>query len=326
MGVLEGAINCLLDIHASYSGISGSVITNHSSKAVSIHGWGYKHRCKSKLHVGGISLKPCGKKQWCIRCSFSSSSDGNGSMAGNFNANDEEYVNSSVIEAVQVRSGSDGFMIKMRDGRYLRCTHNTSQGGGSLDYASHPAIVLKMEDGSGLLLPIIVMEMPSVLLMAAIRDVPIARPTFYQVVKLMIEELGWVVKVVRVTKRVNEAYFAQLYLSKVGNEKETISLDLRPSDAINLAVRCKVPIQVNRHLAYTDGLRVVEPTKPVMQAPPSDGILFMELDRPDGQPCMETEEFWLTRNMLTAAIEERYKDAAQWRDQLHQLRKKKNWT
>ncbi|XP_042441122.1 bifunctional nuclease 2-like isoform X1 [Zingiber officinale] len=327
MGVLKGAINCLLDIHAN-SGISGSVITNHNTKSVAIQGGGlgYRSRCKNILHVGGISLKSSGKKQWCIHCSFSSSSDGNGSMAGNFNANDEEYVNSSVIEAVQVRSESDGFMIKMRDGRYLRCIHNSPQGGSSLDYAPHPAIVLKMEDGSDLLLPIIVMEMPSVLLMAAIRNVPIARPTFYQVVKMMIEELGWVVQVVRVTKRVNEAYFAQLYVSKVGNEKETISFDLRPSDAINLAVRCKVPVQVHRHLAYTDGMRVVEPSKPVMQAPPLDGMLFMELDRPDGQPCMETEEFGLIQNMLNAAIEERYKDAAQWRDQLLQLRKKKNWT
>lgn len=58
--------------------------------------------------------------------------------------------------SVEVRSGSDGFMIKMRDGRYLRCVHNNPQGGRLPDYAPHPAIVLKMEDGSDLLLPIIV--------------------------------------------------------------------------------------------------------------------------------------------------------------------------
>lgn len=82
------------------------------------------------------------------------------------------------------------------------------------------------------------------------------------------------VKLVRVTKRVHEAYFAQLYLTKVcmylsvehmfallltetynsgvvftdsflvlsqvGDETESVSFDLRPSDAINIAVRCKV--------------------------------------------------------------------------------------
>lgn len=47
-------------------------------------------------------------------------------------------------------------MVKMRDGRQLRCAHNNPQGGHLPDYAPHPAIVLKMEDGTGLLLPIIV--------------------------------------------------------------------------------------------------------------------------------------------------------------------------
>lgn len=57
---------------------------------------------------------------------------------------------------MEVKSGPEGFMIKMRDGRHLRCAHNNPQGGNLPDYAPHPAIVLKMEDGTGLLLPIIV--------------------------------------------------------------------------------------------------------------------------------------------------------------------------
>lgn len=31
--------------------------------------------------------------------------------------------------------------------------------------------------------------------------------------------------------------------------------------------------------------------------------------RPSGQPCVETKEFNLVRNMLIAAVEERYRDA-----------------
>ncbi|KDO84638.1 hypothetical protein CISIN_1g019109mg [Citrus sinensis] len=215
-------------------------------------------------------------------------------------------------------------MIKMRDGRHLRCVHNNPQGGHLPDYAPHPAIVLKMEDGTGLLLPIIVLEMPSVLLMAAMRNVQIARPTLYQVVKEMIEKMGYEVRLVRVTKRVHEAYFAQLYLTKVGNETECVSFDLRPSDAINIAVRCKVPIQVNKYLAYSDGMRVIESGKLSTHSPGSDGLLFTELDKPSGQPCLDTKEFNLVRNMLIAAVEERYRDAAQWRDKLGQLRAKRN--
>lgn len=60
------------------------------------------------------------------------------------------------FQIVEVKSGPDGFMIKMRDGKHLKCAHNNPQGGHLPDYAPHPAIVLKMEDGTGLLLPIIV--------------------------------------------------------------------------------------------------------------------------------------------------------------------------
>ncbi|CAL0318999.1 unnamed protein product [Lupinus luteus] len=273
-----------------------------------------------------------------VYCSFNSSSNGTGSMAENFNEKDEDYVNSSVVEAVEVKSGAEGFMIKMRDGRQLRCIHNNPDGGILPDYAPHPAIVLKMEDDTGLLLPIIVLEMPSVLLMAAIRNVQIVRPTLYQVVKEMVDKMGYRVRVVRVTKRVRESYFAQLYLSKaftnfelflfltlnVGNEAECMSFDLRPSDAINIAVRCQVPIQVNKYLAYSDGMRVIESGQLLTQTPGSDGPLFTELDRPSGKPCTETKEFDLLHNMLKAVVEERYQDAASWRDKLNQLRAGKN--
>ncbi|KAF5950251.1 hypothetical protein HYC85_012244 [Camellia sinensis] len=74
-----------------------------------------------------------------------------------------------------------------------------------------------------------------------------ARPTMYQVVKEMVDKMGYAVKVVQVTKRVHEAYFAQLYLTKayscyklLCNETKSVSFDLRPSDAINIAVICKV--------------------------------------------------------------------------------------
>jgi len=242
-------------------------------------------------------------------CSFSSSSDGNGYMAGNSSESDEDYVNSTVLEAVEVRSGSEGYVIKMRDGKNLRCVHSNFQGRNIPESAPQPAIVLRIEDGSGTLLPIIVLEMPSVLLMAAIRNVHIARPTIYQVVKEMIDKMGYEVKLVRVNKRIQEAYCAELYLTKVNDPTDNITFDLRPSDAINIAVRCKVPVQVHRSLAYSDGIRPVEPARMAVTAGLSDGLLFTELDRPDGQPCVEAQEFGLVRNMLIAAIEERYKDA-----------------
>ncbi|XP_068313781.1 bifunctional nuclease 1-like [Pyrus communis] len=319
MACLQGPVICPT-VRAKRSGFDTLPLVGPLVKAR----LGFRGISGSITKAGFASRPRNARKCTRVHCTFSSSSDGNGSMAENFNENDEDYVNSSVLEAVEVKSGIDGFMIKMRDGRHMRCVHNNPQGGHLPDYAPHPAIVLKMEDGTGLLLPIIVLEMPSVLLMAAIRNVPIARPTMYQVVKEMIDKMGYEVRLVRVTKRVHEAYFAQLYLRKAGSETECVSFDLRPSDAINIAVRCKVPIQVNKYLAYSDGMKVIESGKFSTQGPASDGLLFTQLDRPNGQPCVETKEFNLVRNMLIAAVEERYRDAAQWRDKLLQLRARKN--
>lgn len=41
----------------------------------------------------------------------------------------------------------------------------------------------------------------------------------------------------------------------------------------------QVPIQVNKYLAYSDGMRVIESGKISTHSPASDGLLFTELDR-----------------------------------------------
>ncbi|KAJ7560209.1 hypothetical protein O6H91_04G118500 [Diphasiastrum complanatum] len=254
------------------------------------------------LLVSASPLNVCDNR--AVQCNSSMSFNNNRTGEG-FSENEEDYVNSTVVEAVEVKSGAEGFLIKMKDGRYLKCVHN-NPGSHLPDYAPQPAIVLKMEDNSNLLLPIIVLELPSSMLMDAVRNVPVARPTVYEVMKEMIDLMGFQPKVVRVTKRVHEAYFARLYLSKVGDETDMMfSLDLRPSDAINIAVRSKVPIQVNRQLAYGDGVRIVN------EAP----ALPLRILRTSSK---------LLDSMLMAASEERYIDAAHIRDQLNALRSKKD--
>ncbi|XP_020238326.1 bifunctional nuclease 1 [Cajanus cajan] len=323
MSSMQGPVVCP-SVRAKQAGLCGIPVigaVKMNVRRIRSEFWGLGG---AKAKPGFLSCHINTRRFKTVHCSFNSPTNDNGSSADNFNEKDEDYVNSSVIEAVEVKSGVDGFIIKMRDGRHLRCVHNNPQGGHLPDYAPHPAIVLKMEDGTGLLLPIIVLEMPSILLMAAIRNVPIARPTLYQVVKEMIDKMGYEIRLVRVTRRVHEAYFAQLFLTKVGNEAECVSFDLRPSDAINIAVRCKVPIQVNKYLAYSDGMRVIESGKLSTQFHGLDGQLFTEMDRPSDQPCTETAEFNLLHNMLKAVVEERYKDAALFRDKLNQLRSGKN--
>lgn len=58
--------------------------------------------------------------------------------------------------SVEVRSGPHGLSIKMLDGTNMRCVFNDPDTVPLPDTSPYPVIVLKMEDGSGLLLPITV--------------------------------------------------------------------------------------------------------------------------------------------------------------------------
>ncbi|GAB2219891.1 hypothetical protein Droror1_Dr00007531 [Drosera rotundifolia] len=276
-----------------------------------------------RIGIGTLTRECQARRLVTVSCAYSSS-NGNGSRAENFNESDEDYVNSSVLEAVEMKSGFDGYTVKMGDGTFLKCVHNNPHAGNLPGFPPLPVIVLKMEDGNGLIFPIIVSEMANVLLMPALHNVHIARPTMYEVEKEMIEKMGYEAKLVRITKRVHDTYFARLYLSKGDSKTDSFILDLRPSDAINIAVRCKVPIQVNKTLINSDGIRIVEAVKLPLNGAASDG-LSNEWDRPSDLSSVETTEFRLLRNMIDAVGEERYQDAARWRNELTQHRAKRNW-
>ncbi|KAG0626220.1 hypothetical protein M758_2G111900 [Ceratodon purpureus] len=251
----------------------------------------------------------------------SSMSFNNESMAENFSENDEDYAEASILEALEVRSGPDGCIIKMRDGKVLKCAHNTAEGGVTPVYAPQPAMVLELKDGSNLLLPIIVLELPSTILLDAVRNVQIMRPTVYQVMSKMLEVSGYRAKLVRVTKRVNETYFARAYLVKDGDDSAApVSLDIRPSDAINLAVRCKIPIQVSKDLAVGDGVRIVSDPEKLPSTIVINGQEITNVDTPLPGDCEDAKEFIIIRNMYIAAVEERFNDAAKLRDELEQFR------
>ncbi|GBG68624.1 hypothetical protein CBR_g3165 [Chara braunii] len=278
-------------------------------------------RCASRLETtrrgGGFHHR---NRRSCSLVRRAAAGDGgDGGVQEEFSEEDEDYVDATVVEAVEVQSGLDGFYMKMYNGTYVKCIHNSATGGRLPDYPSQPAIVLKLNDGSDLLLPILVLELPQTMLMEAIHGVPLVRPTVYHVIRDLVEIMQYEVKLVRVTHRVMEAYHARIYLKSWG-DGQIISLDMRPSDAVNLAVRCKVAIQVNKHLAAGDGVRIVQDSHR------TEGRVShnVDLDSPEEKNSFESEEFVLVRNMIVAAVEERYNDAARLRDQLKKLRSKQS--
>ncbi|KAF3326670.1 bifunctional nuclease 2-like isoform X1 [Carex littledalei] len=309
MAALKGPIICPLPIHTPLKKRAGHLQGGF---------WVCRPQSKSLIGASGFLHKSCLRNNWPLYSSLNSPSGDSGSIAGNYKESDEDYVDCTVIEAVEVRSGPHGLSIKMLDGTNMRCVFNNPDTVPLPDTSPYPVIVLKMEDGSGLLLPITVVEQPNAMLMDAVRDVKTERPTVYEVLKEMIDTMGYEVRLARITRRNREIYVARLYLSQVGNEQHGKVLDIKPSDAINIAVCCKAQIQVNKHLAYNDGVTVVDPP---VQYIPFFSEPFRYLDRVRSN--YEEEEFDLIKNMMDAASQERYKDAAQYRDRLYQLRLKR---
>ncbi|KAE8657807.1 hypothetical protein F3Y22_tig00116981pilonHSYRG00003 [Hibiscus syriacus] len=141
-------------------------------------------------------------------------------------------------------------------------------------------------------------------------------PDQFNLVKHVVERLEYKVKMVRITERVVNTYFAKLYFTKPG-ENDAISVDARPSDAINVANRCKAPIYVSKRILLEDAIRIGYGMGRVCDRKSTYDVL---LDSAAGGPDLLTEELNLVRNIDLAVEEERYNDAALLRDKLMKLR------
>ncbi|XP_058185192.1 bifunctional nuclease 2 isoform X3 [Rhododendron vialii] len=137
-------------------------------------------------------------------------------------------------------------------------------------------------------------------------------PNQFQLVRNLAETLGYKVTMVKITERVVNTYFARILFCKPG-EIDILSVDARPSDAINVAVRCRVPIYVRKQIVLTDGIRIGNGMG-------RKSIYDASLDSAADGPDIVAEELDLVMNMNLAVKEERYSDAATWKDKLIKLR------
>ena len=100
MGSLRGPVICPT-VSAKQAGFYTVPVVGFPIKARFLKSelWGFKGISTGVAKAGFVSRRLSVRKCKKINCTFSSSSNGNGSMAENFNENDEDYVNSSVVEA-----------------------------------------------------------------------------------------------------------------------------------------------------------------------------------------------------------------------------------
>ncbi|PKI49632.1 hypothetical protein CRG98_029969, partial [Punica granatum] len=98
MGSLQGPVIC--PIRAKQAGVYSVPVNGPLLKPRLLRSelWGCRMSFRQRTD-GGVIRWLVARRRKAPQCSFSSSSDGNGSMAENFNEHDEDYVNSSIVEA-----------------------------------------------------------------------------------------------------------------------------------------------------------------------------------------------------------------------------------
>lgn len=154
-----------------------------------------------------------------------------------------------------------------------------------------PTIFLELACNGDLILPIIVGEFALEKLIDSWRDDKDGEcPDQFQLVKNVVDRLGYKVEKVQITERIVNTYYAKILFSKV-------------------------PIYVNKQIVLTDA--IIYGTQRRKNA---KSIYDVSLDSAAEGTDLVAEELHLVEKLNTAIKEERYNDAATLRDKLMRLR------
>ena len=112
----------------------------------------------------------------------------------------------------------------------------------ALGPVSEQSCVLILEELGGVrLLPIFASIPDGEAIARQVAGVSPPRPQTHDLLQKVVETLGWVVSKVVITEVKESTFYARLELARNG---ETVSIDARPSDAVNVALRARCPIFV----------------------------------------------------------------------------------
>jgi bifunctional DNase/RNase len=104
---------------------------------------------------------------------------------------------------------------------------------------NYQRVVILREKSSDRYLPIWIGPAEADAIAVQLQEVSVPRPLTHDLLRSVIDDLGAVVNHVLVNDLSNDTFYARIILDVNGESRE---IDSRPSDAIALAVRAKVPI------------------------------------------------------------------------------------
>jgi bifunctional DNase/RNase len=114
----------------------------------------------------------------------------------------------------------------------------------------HRVVILKEVDGERHL-PIWIGSYEAEAIAMELQGVTASRPLPYDLMRSIIDDLGGAVERISVTELSDDVFYARIILRQNGREVE---VDSRPSDAIALAVRARVPIMVDEAVMEKAGV------------------------------------------------------------------------
>jgi bifunctional DNase/RNase len=116
--------------------------------------------------------------------------------------------------------------------------------------SQHRIVMLRDVDGERRL-PIWIGPCEAEAITIELQDVEIARPVTHDLLKNVIEELGGTVSHILINELRDQVFYARLFIDMEGDMME---IDCRPSDAIAVAVRAKVPVFVEEAVMEEAGI------------------------------------------------------------------------
>lgn len=113
--------------------------------------------------------------------------------------------------------------------------------GVTVDPMTKSPIVILRDRESRLALPIWIGALEANAIAIVLEGVEMARPMTHDLIKSFLEKTGTSLRKVEITDIKDNTYYALLHMER---ENGSFTVDSRPSDAIALALRCRVPIVV----------------------------------------------------------------------------------
>ncbi len=110
--------------------------------------------------------------------------------------------------------------------------------------SQHRVVILKDVSGERYL-PIWIGPCEADAITVTLQEVEVPRPLSHDLMKSIISDLGGSVEQIVISDLKNEVFYAKIVIDVNG---QTIEIDSRPSDALALAVRVRVPIYVSENV------------------------------------------------------------------------------